>query len=74
MKSLRGLLHGILYAMFHALPKFASGLPPRDGFDANTITWPLDEDRGPSHLHGPSPRLVWQVGLKMQIKLVCEDV
>ena len=35
MRSLRWLLHGKLYILFHDMPKFALGPPPRSRLDAN---------------------------------------
>ena len=36
MKSLHGVLHGRLWVRFRGLSDFPSGLPPRDGPDANS--------------------------------------
>ena len=64
MTSPHGFLHDKLGIMFPGPPNFASSPPPRGKPDATSNTmsmvWPLDENQGPSRVHGHNPWLVWK--------------
>ena len=66
MEGYKKVLHGLL--------EFTFDPPPRSRHDSSSskpssMVWPLEENQGPSQLHGHNLWLMWAVALTMDLQV-----